>query len=66
MDYLPIYPSGYDNRKRRTQAVAFGVFRIFSLFIVIVLFAILGFIIYKGAGVISWDFLTKAPSAGMT
>ena len=66
MDYLPIYPSGYDNRKRRTQAVAFGVFRIFSLFIVIVLFAILGFIIYKGAGVISWDFLTKAPSDGMT
>ena len=66
MDYLPIYPSGYDNRKRRTQAVAFGVFRIFSLFIVIVLFAILGFSLYKGAGVISWDFLTKAPSDGMT
>lgn len=66
MDYLPIYSSGYDTRKRRTQAVAFGVFRIFSLFIVIVLFAILGFIIYKGAGVISWDFLTKAPSDGMT
>ena len=66
MDYLPIYPSGYDNRKRRTQAVAFGVFRIFSLFIVIVLFAIVGFSIYNGAGVISWDFLQQAPSDGMT
>ena len=66
MDYLPIYPSGYDNRKRRTQAVAFGVFRIFSLFIVIVLIAILGFIIYKEAGVRSWDILTKEPSDGMT
>ena len=34
--------------------------------IVLVLFAILGFIIVKGAGVISWDFLTKAPADGMT
>ena len=33
-----------------------------SYFIVLVLFAILGFIIYKGAGV----FLTKAPEDGMT
>ena len=37
-----------------------------SYFIVLVLFAILGFIIYKGAGVLNWDFLTKAPEDGMT
>ena len=46
--------------------MAFIVFRVLSLLIVLILFAILGFIIYKGAGVISWDFLSKAPSDGMT
>ena len=53
-------------KKRRSQKVAFIVFRVLSLLIVLILFAILGFIIYKGAGVISWDFLSKAPSDGMT
>ena len=60
------YPSRYAARKRYAQRVAFGLFRFFSLFIAFILFAILGFIIYKGAGVLSWDFLTKAPSDGMT
>ena len=46
--------------------MAFIIFRVLSLLIVLILFAILGFIIYKGAGVISWDFLSKAPSDGMT
>ena len=62
----PVYPTGYHLRKRRSQAAAFAVFRVLSYFIVLVLFAILGFIIYKGAGVLSWDFLTKAPEDGMT
>lgn len=31
-----------------------------------ILFAILGFIIYKGIGVIDWEFLTTAPTNGMT
>ncbi len=62
----PVFPEDYSVRKRRSQKAAFAVFRILSLFIVLILFAILGFIIYKGAGVISWDFLTKAPSDGMT
>ena len=62
----PVYPTGYHLRKRRSQAAAFTVFRVLSYFIVLVLFAILGFIIYKGAGVLSWDFLTKAPEDGMT
>ena len=60
------YPANYDVRKRRSQRVAFLLFRFFSLFIAFILFAILGFIIYKGAGVLSWDFLTEAPSDGMT
>lgn len=62
----PSYPSGYSRRKRRSQNAAFAVFRILSIFIAAVLFAILGFIIWKGAGVISWDFLTQVPSDGMT
>lgn len=62
----PAFPKGYSRRKRRSQTVAFAVFRVLSLFIVLILFAILGFIIWKGAGVLSWDFLTKSPSDGMT
>ena len=60
------YPKSYGRRKRRTQKAAFALFRILSLAVVLVLFAILGFIIVKGAGVISWDFLTQAPENGMT
>ena len=66
MNGNPKYPAGYSLRKRRSQKAAFAIFRILSMFIVAVLFAILGFIIVKGAGVLSWDFLTKAPEDGMT
>ena len=62
----PIFPQGYNARKRRPQMLMFGLFRMLSIFIVLILFAILGFIIYKGAGVLSWDFLSKAPADGMT
>ena len=60
------YPARYAARKRSAQRVAFLLFRFLSLFVAFILFAILGFIIYKGAGVLSWDFLTEAPSDGMT
>ena len=53
-------------RKRLTQKIAFGLFRLLSLGVVVILFAILGFIIVKGIGVIDWDFLTTAPEDGMT
>ena len=46
--------------------MAFGLFRLLSLSVVGILFAILGFIIYKGIGVINWEFLTTAPTNGMT
>ena len=62
----PLYPDGHGIRKRRSQSLAFAICRALSLMIVLVLFAILGLIIVKGAGVISWDFLTKAPADGMT
>lgn len=52
--------------KRVKQNVAFAVFRILSLTVVGILLWILGFIIYRGAGTISWEFLTTAPTDGMT
>lgn len=53
-------------RKRITQTLAFFTFRLMSAIIVMVLIGILGFIIVRGAGAISWDFITKMPSEGMT
>lgn len=55
-----------DLKKRTSQKFAFGFFTLLSYLVVAILFVILGFIIIKGGSVISWDFLTKAPEAGMT
>jgi len=55
-----------DRRKRFSQRAAFSLFSFLSYLIVVVLFVILGFIIIKGAGVLSWEFLTEAPAEGMT
>src|SRR5437016_14234083 len=52
--------------KQVKQAIAFGVFRALSFLVLGVLFAILGFIVFNGIKVISWDFLTKMPEEGMT
>lgn len=52
--------------KKLSQRIAFIIFRILGILIVGVLFWILGFIIYNGVGVISWEFLTTAPTEGMT
>jgi phosphate transport system permease protein len=52
--------------KKTTQKIAFSVFRLLGLLVAGILFWILGFIIYNGIGVISWDFLTTAPTEGMT
>ena len=56
----------FSKRRRITQNLMFTLFRIFSYSIVAILFFILGFIIIKGIGVISWDFITSAPTDGMT
>lgn len=55
-----------DTKKRTSQKMAFGLFTLLSYLVVVILFLILGFIIIKGGKVISWDFLTKAPTDGMT
>lgn len=55
-----------DLKKRTSQRFTFSFFTLLSYLVVAILFVILGFIIMKGASVISWDFLTKAPEDGMT
>ena len=53
-------------RRRRVQTLVFGCFKGLSVLVVAILFLILGFILFKGAGAISWSFLTQAPTDGMT
>jgi len=52
--------------KKTSQKIAFIAFRALGLLVVCILFWILGFIVYNGIGVISWEFLSTAPSDGMT
>jgi len=52
--------------KKISQRIAFGLFRLLGVLIVGLLFWILGFILYNGIGVISWEFLTTGPKDGMT
>ncbi len=52
--------------KKTNQHVAFWVFRALGLIVVAILFWILGFIVWNGIGVINWEFLTTAPTDGMT
>ena len=53
-------------KKRIIQRIAFSTFGAISFLVVAVLFIILGFIAFKGIGVISWEFLTAMPDQGMT
>ena len=62
---IPQHTSGI-RRKKLSEQAAFWLFRLMSIAVVGVLFWILGFIIVKGAGVVSWEFLTGMPRDGMT
>ena len=62
---IPQLTSGI-RRKKLSEQAAFWLFRLMSIAVVGVLFWILGFIIVKGIGVISWEFLTGMPRDGMT
>ncbi len=52
--------------KKTNQSIAFWTFRVLGLLVVAILFWILGFIVWNGAGAVSWEFLTMAPADGMT
>ena len=62
---IPQRTSGI-RRKKLSEQAAFWLFRQMSIAVVGVLFWILGFIVVKGIGVISWKFLTGMPRDGMT
>ncbi|HNB81523.1 MAG TPA: ABC transporter permease subunit, partial [Chitinophagaceae bacterium] len=47
------------------QKIAFTAIRIMSWMVVAILITILSFIIWKGSGAISWNFISKMPSEGM-
>lgn len=53
-------------RKQKTQLAAFWLFRLMSLSVVGILVWILGFLVVKGVGVLSWEFISSAPTDGMT
>lgn len=52
--------------KRLNEKIAFIIFRILGVVVIGILFWILGFIVYHGISVISWEFLTTEPTEGMT
>lgn len=56
----------YTRKKQRIQKIMFACFRMLSYGVALLLFFILGFILVKGIGVINWEFLTEAPTEGMT
>lgn len=52
--------------KNKKQQIAFSLFCFFGYSVIAILLLILGFIVVKGIGAISWDFLTSYPEEGMT
>jgi phosphate transport system permease protein len=54
------------NTKQLKQKIAFSIFGMMSFIVVAILVIILGFIVIRGAGAISWEFLTAMPKDGMT
>jgi phosphate transport system permease protein len=54
------------NTKQLKQKIAFSIFGTMSFIVVAILVIILGFIVIRGIGAISWEFLTAMPKDGMT
>ncbi|MDO9257112.1 MAG: phosphate ABC transporter permease PstA [Bacteroidales bacterium] len=52
--------------KQLKQKIVFTIFGMMSFVVVAILVIILGFIVFRGIGAISWEFLTTAPKDGMT
>ena len=52
--------------KKLSQRLAFFIFKMLGILVVGILVWILGFIVYNGISVISWEFLTTSPTDGMT
>lgn len=52
--------------KSWAERIAFSTFSLLTYAVALLLLCILGFIIYNGLSVLSWDFLKEAPREGMT
>ena len=52
-------------KKRRNEWIAQGIFATMVACILIPLFLIIGYLVFQGAPLISWDFLTTNPTGGM-
>lgn len=52
--------------KKTKQTIAFAILKCLTIMVVAILFGILGFIIYNGFSVMSWEFLSEYPTNGMT
>ncbi len=56
----------FDSNRVRSQRIAFGVFSVLAFLVTGLVFYLLGFIFFKGIGVMSWEFLSQPPRQGMT
>lgn len=54
------------SKKKIEERIAFTLFRLLGFSVLALLLALLGFIVYNGAGVLSWEFVSQFPSEGMT
>ncbi|MCC5910427.1 MAG: phosphate ABC transporter permease PstA [Clostridiaceae bacterium] len=52
--------------KQLKEKIAFSILTFTMLLVVVPTVLIIGFIVYKGIGTISWEFLTAMPRKGMT
>ena len=53
------------DKKKIQEKVAFSILTFTMLLVVIPIILIIGFILYKGIGTISWEFITEMPRKGM-
>ena len=56
----------YSIIKERNQSIAFWIFKSISFIVLVIIVSILGFIIFRGIGIINWVFISTAPTDGMT
>jgi len=54
------------NKRQILDGISVGLLALSVLLILAILFVILGDVIRKGAGQISWEFLSKPPASGLT
>ena len=66
MTEAPFVVNAHVRRKLARERLARAVFAVMVFLMLLPLFAILGYLVYKGAGLISWEFLTSNPRQGMT